>query len=336
LTESEWNTGYNDLRAAKTRVELAETNSKTSETNAKTSETNSKTSETNSKTSETNSAESEQTTLGYKNDAAEILASTQELVPVIEELTQSAASSEQTATTKAGEANQSAIDSNTAKNLSIDAKNESVAAKNLAVPAADTAVSNAGTSTTQAGIATTQAGIATNQAAAYYLYNITLAVPLSAGAYYTLATAIAAVPVGVKKLGLELAFADTATTWLTYKFIGSSTATWSTVGNWQRIISERELIPNEFAISEAMNVLTKRIEDLETFIKNAVFENLQIDTITTVKDIKHKGASLILSGEVAPAITPDFVGQSYINTVGGATYQAKGTTNAADWKQTSN
>lgn len=67
---------------------------------------------------------------------------------------------------------------------------------------------------------------------ANYMYNLTVGVPLGAGLYYTLSTAIAAVPVSVKKLGLEITFATGATTWTSYKFIGASISTWAVETDW--------------------------------------------------------------------------------------------------------
>ena len=198
------------------------------------------------------------------------------------------------------------------------------------------------TATTQAGIATTKAGeaansaiSAANSAAAYYVYNITLAVPLTAGNYYTLASAIAATPSGVKKLGLVMTFADTATTWLSYQFIGSATSGWTTASNWQRVITERTLIPDEYVIADAINVLYGKITALEDLIKNATFDTIWVDTLTTVKALNYNGASLILTGTTAPSVTPDFIGQVYIKTSSTvAAYVATGTTNSGDWKQT--
>ena len=190
------------------------------------------------------------------------------------------------------------------------------------------------TATTQAGIATTKAGeaagykdLAQTAANAYYLYNVTNGVPLGSG-YYTLTTAISAVPVGVRKKGLQIIFEISAGNWMIYKFIGE-VASWTTITNWITLIEYEEN-----SLAETINNLEGRIYALEQFIKNSVFENLQIDTLTTVKGFNYNGAALILIGTTAPSVTPDFIGQFYINTTGGTTYQAKGVASSADWKQT--
>lgn len=67
------------------------------------------------------------------------------------------------------------------------------------------------------------------------VYNITLAVPLSAGQYYTSTTARAAVPVGVRKKGLELVYETSAGSWYSERYIGSDVAAWTTATNWERL-----------------------------------------------------------------------------------------------------
>ena len=75
---------------------------------------------------------------------------------------------------------------------------------------------------------------------------------------------------------------------------------------------------------------------LESLIANGVFTYLQADTLIGVNSMLYKGAEFFIYGTAAPAIAPDFIGQFYINTTAGTTYQAKGIGSAADWKQTSN
>ena len=50
------------------------------------------------------------------------------------------------------------------------------------------------------------------------LYNITNEIPLPAGSYYTLATAIAAIPTNIRKLGLKITFQVSATNTETWEF----------------------------------------------------------------------------------------------------------------------
>ena len=70
------------------------------------------------------------------------------------------------------------------------------------------------------------------------LYNITTAIPLTAGQYYTATTARAAVPVNVRKRGLELLYETSAGVWYSERFIGTSVADWTIVNNWEAVLSK--------------------------------------------------------------------------------------------------
>ena len=96
------------------------------------------------------------------------------------------------------------------------------------------------------------------------------------------------------------------------------------------------VINNEQVQAETYNVLNARISALESLIANGIFSYLQADTLIGVNSMLYKGAEFFLYGTAAPNIAPDFIGQFYINTTAGTTYQAKGIANAADWKQISN
>lgn len=67
------------------------------------------------------------------------------------------------------------------------------------------------------------------------VFNVTVSVPLSAGTYYTLSTAIAAVPTASKSLGLDLKFSTSANTWVVYRYKGSDLSGWSTTTNWEQV-----------------------------------------------------------------------------------------------------
>ena len=100
---------------------------------------------------------------------------------------------------------------------------------------------------------------------------------------------------------------------------------------------ETDLNLDEYTIAEALNLLYSKIIALEKLISDGVLGNVQVDSLTTVGDIKYKGASIILLGTAAPSIAPDFVGQTFINTTSpGTVYTAKGVASVSDWKQTSN
>ena len=67
------------------------------------------------------------------------------------------------------------------------------------------------------------------------VFNVTVSVPLTAGSYYTLSTAIAAVPTASKSLGLDLKFSTAANTWVVYRYKGSDLTGWSTTTNWEQV-----------------------------------------------------------------------------------------------------
>lgn len=92
------------------------------------------------------------------------------------------------------------------------------------------------------------------------------------------------------------------------------------------------IIPAEQVTAESLTVLNRRIEALETIIANSQYSKIDV-----LDEFNFFGkTNLILFGVTSPSITPDFIGQFYINTTAGITYQAKGVTNSGDWKQTSN
>lgn len=96
------------------------------------------------------------------------------------------------------------------------------------------------------------------------------------------------------------------------------------------------LISDEFTIADALNLLYSKITALEKLISDGILGNIQVEQLTSAGDIRYKGAQIIVLGTTAPTTTPDFEGQTYINTSGGITYTAKGTGSVSDWKQTSN
>lgn len=79
------------------------------------------------------------------------------------------------------------------------------------------------------------------------VYNITLAVPLAAGIYYTSTTARAAVPTAIRKRGLELIYETSEGVWYRERFIGASTTTWTTATDW-------ELVPTKKYVDDGLNL----------------------------------------------------------------------------------
>lgn len=185
---------------------------------------------------------------------------------------------------------------------------------------------------------------ATAAANAQNSYNVTTAIPLASGTYYTKATARAAIPTASRKLGLVNTFALSAILWYTEKYIGSTLAGWAIESNWEQVPDklrvdtlESNLKSTELPISEALNMLYNKIVALERLVSSGIFGSIQAESIDIIKDLKYRGAPLVIEGTAAPAIVPEFIGQKYINTSGaGVVYEAKGITSVSDWKQTSN
>lgn len=69
------------------------------------------------------------------------------------------------------------------------------------------------------------------------LYNVDKHVPLGGG-FYTSATARAAVPSDIRKIGLIITYKTDVTTSVTEQFIGSDVSGWTTDANWKNVGSE--------------------------------------------------------------------------------------------------
>jgi len=89
----------------------------------------------------------------------------------------------------------------------------------------------------------------------------------------------------------------------------------------------------ERAAADAMNVLAGRIATLEAALAAGTFRDIQVESITVMTSVKQSGAEKTLFGTAAPAVTPDFIGQEFLDTVNKKAYDALGTASAADWKQ---
>lgn len=91
----------------------------------------------------------------------------------------------------------------------------------------------------------------------------------------------------------------------------------------------------EAATAAAMNELYNMILTLQDLYTAMTIGTAQIDTLNIVTALNIFGTTnLILTGIVAPAVIPSFVGQMYVNTSAGTCYQSKGTASVSDWKQT--
>lgn len=167
------------------------------------------------------------------------------------------------------------------------------------------------------------------------IYNVTLAVPLTAGQYYTSTTARAAVPSGVRKRGLELVYETASGIWYTERFVGENVSTWTTVTNWEVVPIKSQIETVEEVTAQSLVELKARIDALQKIITEMILGSVQIDNLDIVKKLNLYGSSnMILTGTAAPAVVPDFVGQFFIKTTSTtACYQATGNSSVNDWKQ---
>ena len=234
-----------------------------------------------------------------------------------------------------GFANTATQNANTSAN-NADAK---ATLANDAAIAANTATGNANTATTNSN----NAALAANSLAG--TYNVTVAIPLGSGLYYTSATAKSAVPTENRLLGRVITYATASGIWYTERYIGTDVVNWTVAGNWERVPDNYQIVQLgaemneniEPSLAEILNAMAGRIIALESIIKNSVYKNMQVDTLDIVKGFSIYGSTnLVLTGTAAPSVVPDFVGQFYVNTTGGVCYQAKGISSTSDWKQTSN
>lgn len=146
----------------------------------------------------------------------------------------------------------------TQENSRISAENDRVSAENSRVSAESSRVTaetdrNTAEQTRQTN-ETARAAAETARNVASNIYNVTLAVPLSAGQYYTSTTARAAVPAGVRKKGLELVYETAAGVWFSERFIGSDVAAWTTAANWL-LIPDKSYVDTQ--ISNTLNVISE-------------------------------------------------------------------------------
>jgi len=167
------------------------------------------------------------------------------------------------------------------------------------------------------------------------IYNVTLAVPLPAGSYYNSTSARAAVPVAVRKKGLELIYETSAGIWYKERYVGVDVANWTVASNWEIVPLKSHIENNEEVIAEALVELKNKIDALQNIIKEMILGSVQIDNLDIVKNLNLYGSSnMILTGTAAPAVVPDFIGQFFIKTSATtACYQATGNSSVNDWKQ---
>jgi len=167
------------------------------------------------------------------------------------------------------------------------------------------------------------------------IYNVTLAVPLPAGSYYNSTTARAAVPIAVRKIGLELVYEISAGVWYKERYVGGDVANWTTAGNWEVIPVKSQIETIEEVTAQSLVELKAKIDALQKLVNEMILGSVQIDNLDVVKTFNLYGTSnMILTGTTTPSIIPDFIGQFYIKTTATkACYQATGNTSVGDWIQ---
>ncbi len=95
-----------------------------------------------------------------------------------------------------------------------------------------------------------------------------------------------------------------------------------------KTLKEKMGVLEEKAVAQALSELNAKVNALEEIVSKKVLERLEIANEFNL----HGKTNMILSGEGAPTMTPDFVGQRYLDTTGKIAYSAFGVNNAGDWK----
>ncbi len=117
----------------------------------------------------------------------------------------------------------------------------------------DQSVSESAQATAAANTAAAAANAAAN---AQNTYNVTVAIPLAAGSYYTKSTARAAVPAVSRKLGLVITYATADKVWYSEKYIGSTVAGWATEANWEQVPDSAKLTQFETDLNTKKSIVS--------------------------------------------------------------------------------
>lgn len=99
-------------------------------------------------------------------------------------------------------------------------------------------------------------------------------------------------------------------------------------GSIQDDLGSKSGIPEEKTTAQALSELNAKIKGLEAIVSNNIVGRLVVANEFNL----HGKTNMVLSGGGAPTMTPDFVGQRYIDITGKVAYTAFGVTNAGDWK----
>ena len=122
------------------------------------------------------------------------------------------------------------------------------------------------------------------------VFNVTVSVPLTAGSYYTLSTAIAAVPTASKSLGLDLKFSTAANTWVVYRYKGSDLTGWATTTNWEQVPDAAKLSSLETDLNKTLSLI-----DITNYA-------LYVDTYTDKRYNPSTGVLEVSSGKNATSL----------------------------------
>lgn len=112
------------------------------------------------------------------------------------------------------------------------------------------------------------------------VYNITNEIPLGAGLFYTLSTAITATPIANRKKGLILMFESEAGVWETYQFKGVI-GDWSVLGSWSNDLSlkiDKTSITQELGISKTKVMSQKAVTDELAQLSGNIFYHVDFYT----------------------------------------------------------
>lgn len=134
------------------------------------------------------------------------------------------------------QAEQDRTEAESGRETAENARTEAEQSRETAETARTQAEQDRGTTFTQKIQESEQATAAANTAAgAQNTYNVTVAVPLTAGSYYTKSTARSSVPAVSRKLGLVITYATADKVWYSEKYIGTTVAGWTTEENWEYV-----------------------------------------------------------------------------------------------------
>lgn len=146
------------------------------------------------------------------------------------------------------------------------------------------------------------------------VFNVTVSVPLTAGSYYTLSTAIAAVPTASKTLGLDIKFATAANTWVVYRYKGSDLTGWATTTNWEQVPDAAKLSSLETDLNTIENDL---YGGFVSEIMNGVAHNgYYMDKNSLYMTVSSSGAAIM----IIPCVAGDYYEISIPKTNNSAGY----------------